>query len=226
MLSYSIYPENIQELAELDSSYNVFKPDIMALYQEELNNRKKLLQNKSDDNELSLDEINFMSNLINLKNKAKLLLTYKNNLSVISSSYDKNIHDLTKAKIEYETFLDSYAYVMNVPFDIEYSDAHKDVISKFSSLLDMNKKEKENIDEKINDILTQLTTINNIIKPDDKPSVINQLCFTCQENNITHCLYPCGHTYCNKCILTVNIENTKCYACRSKIKSIVKLYML
>ena len=47
------------------------------------------------------------------------------------------------------------------------------------------------------------------------------LCTICLENMVTHCLNPCGHTYCETCLKR---QVSSCFMCRAPMTSRVKLY--
>lgn len=48
------------------------------------------------------------------------------------------------------------------------------------------------------------------------------LCSICVENKINICCFPCGHTYCDRCILNAN---NCCYICRERIIMFNKIYI-
>lgn len=48
------------------------------------------------------------------------------------------------------------------------------------------------------------------------------LCSVCYTNDITHCLNPCGHTYCKTCI---DKMSRNCAGCRSIFTSSIKLFI-
>ena len=65
--------------------------------------------------------------------------------------------------------------------------------------------------------------INKISKPVEEAI---KLCPICFENEVDICLNPCGHTICNKCVLSnrSRYSNEKCYSCRTKVQDYIKLY--
>jgi hypothetical protein len=81
----------------------------------------------------------------------------------------------------------------------------------------------ENIEIKLKDFTNLfIYIINHIIK--DK-EISNNMCPICFENQIDICLNPCGHTACNKCILTLtNNKKDKCFTCRSPVNEYIKIY--
>lgn len=47
------------------------------------------------------------------------------------------------------------------------------------------------------------------------------LCSICLDESVTHCLTPCGHTFCSSC---VKRQMNSCYMCRSTIKERVRIF--
>ena len=47
------------------------------------------------------------------------------------------------------------------------------------------------------------------------------LCCICLDESVTHCLTPCGHTFCSSC---VKKQMSSCYMCRTAIKDRVRIY--
>jgi hypothetical protein len=47
------------------------------------------------------------------------------------------------------------------------------------------------------------------------------LCTICLENMVTHCLNPCGHTYCETCLKR---QVSSCFMCRAPMTSRIKLF--
>ena len=47
------------------------------------------------------------------------------------------------------------------------------------------------------------------------------LCTICLENMVTHCLNPCGHTYCEQCLRR---QVSSCFMCRAPMTSRIKLF--
>jgi hypothetical protein len=46
-------------------------------------------------------------------------------------------------------------------------------------------------------------------------------CLICFTNDISKCCVPCGHTYCNNCI----INNNYCHMCRTPIQQKINIYI-
>jgi hypothetical protein len=48
-------------------------------------------------------------------------------------------------------------------------------------------------------------------------------CCICLSENVTHCLNPCGHTFCGACV--TNLPRNRCPNCRSNIQGSVKFFL-
>jgi hypothetical protein len=47
------------------------------------------------------------------------------------------------------------------------------------------------------------------------------LCCICLNESVSHCITPCGHTFCSTC---VKRQMTSCYMCRATVKDRVRIY--
>jgi len=47
------------------------------------------------------------------------------------------------------------------------------------------------------------------------------LCTICLEQAVTHCMSPCGHTFCEQCLKR---QVSNCFMCRTRVESTVRLY--
>ena len=47
------------------------------------------------------------------------------------------------------------------------------------------------------------------------------LCTICLERPITHCMNPCGHTFCEQCLKR---QTSRCVMCRTRVESTTRLY--
>jgi len=84
----------------------------------------------------------------------------------------------------------------------------------------------EIINDKITDYRNFFIYIANEIIKDNNDINNKKLCPICFENEVDICLNPCGHTLCNKCILSNrnrNITNI-CYSCRTITTDYIKIY--
>ena len=95
---------------------------------------------------------------------------------------------------------------------------HKELVEYIYSKIPVNKKSK--ILDPCVGAGAFLTSINI------NKEISKNTCPICLENQIEICLNPCGHTSCNKCILSnrSNIYNNKCYICRTPVNEFIKIY--
>ncbi len=81
------------------------------------------------------------------------------------------------------------------------------------------------IENKIKSLSSNITMYRNIIKDNEETIPNESLCSICQTDSITHCINPCGHTYCSECVSRLK-EGNSCYICRKIVSSKIKLYIL
>jgi len=65
--------------------------------------------------------------------------------------------------------------------------------------------------------------INKILRTNEINDNNKKLCPICFENEVDMCINPCGHTLCNRCIIS-NRNSHKCYSCRGHIADYIKIY--
>lgn len=158
--------------------------DIMKKYYEELEHRKQdlllkkdIIKELDDPDDESINDIDFLQNIIKIKNK---------------------IYNMTN----------QYKLLQNV---INDNETLNDTLERGN---------------KIQSIINKITRYRTIIKDlENKEYIFESICTICQCDTITHCIIPCGHTYCNKCTERV-VSNKTCYICRKQIKDNIKLYIL
>ena len=136
-----------------------------------------------------------------------------------------NILDIIENKDSGENLNEIIINYNNLTKDI-YNDWYKNKFEPTKDNLETNISKIENSLVKIR--RTFINIINNlIIKSDD---VLNKkMCPICFENEIDMCSIPCGHTCCNKCIISSrsNYNNNKrCLSCRNEINDNIKIYFL
>lgn len=81
----------------------------------------------------------------------------------------------------------------------------------------------EIIENKINEFRNLfIFIINKILRTNE----INdkKLCPICFENEIDMCINPCGHTLCNRCIISNRNNTNRCYSCRGHISDYIRIY--
>jgi len=164
---------------------------------------------------------------INIKNIDKIykeyesLLEYKNNLN---KNHKNNIFILSildnHEKIDKLNELSTkYSELFNELYDIWINNYYNTTLFE--------------IDNQINKTTTSLNkyheffkNINNKINENNENSN-KKVCSICFENEVDMCAIPCGHTCCNKCIISNNLNiynKNKCLNCRNNIQQYIKLY--
>ena len=176
----------------------------------------------------------------NINNSAKTFLNDYEILKLSLNDYKNNLKDLMKQKETYEIYMKS---LLNNHLDIvnivnnnnlnnsftEYQTNIKDNYDKwinnhYEIKLKSFEENIEIIELKLKDFSNLFTyIINNIIG--DK-QISKNMCPICFENEIDICINPCGHTTCNKCIISnrTNIYNNKCFTCRGNVNDYIKIY--
>jgi len=176
----------------------------------------------------------------NINNSAKTFLNDYEILKLSLNDYKNNLKDLMKQKETYEIYMKS---LLNNHLDIvnivnnnnlnnsftEYQTNIKDNYDKwinnhYEIKLKSFEENIEIIELKLKDFSNLFTyIINNIIG--DK-EISKNMCPICFENEIDICINPCGHTTCNKCIISnrTNIYNNKCFTCRGNVNDYIKIY--
>lgn len=230
------------------------REELLALYNEELEKRKEDFNyhkpNKDEDKLLNETEIDFLKNIISIKNKILFLREKNKQQNKKIEHLKEEIKTIREIKTSYENFSKLYLAGLNKSGDKEVMrDIHTNLASK--------KDEKKKLYKEINKTLLEITTLKNIIRCDDLDSKtgterennwdvnglererINPglLCFTCHENEITHCFTPCGHSFCETCVSRVVISNqmdnianiyinpnTICFMCRTPVKGKLRIY--
>lgn len=87
-------------------------------------------------------------------------------------------------------------------------------------------KQNLEIEQKIESLLYKISSYRNMIKDNEdiNPKRYDSFCSICQIDSITHCINPCGHTYCNECSNRL-VESKQCYICRKYVIGKIKMYM-
>ena len=73
--------------------------------------------------------------------------------------------------------------------------------------------------KKLDDIIKDQNQVYENIKTKANKDLSKYECSICYENEIEYVLYPCGHTFCGKCI-----SENECYICRKTNVQKVKLF--
>lgn len=158
------------------------------------------------------------------------LIEYKNNLTNLNNqkeTYDNYINNLFNNHlniiniINKDNKLDNSFYDYQKNIKDNYDNWIKDVYEIKNKSIEEN---IENIEMKLKDFTYLfLYIINNIVS---NKEISKNMCPICFENQIDICINPCGHTTCNKCILSNrnNIYNNKCFICRTPVNEYIKIF--
>ena len=66
-------------------------------------------------------------------------------------------------------------------------------------------------------MLREFLTVHQLMITDKK----DPMCAICLTEPVTHCVAPCGHTFCGGCVRRLTMS---CYLCRGTVRERVKLY--
>lgn len=211
------------------------KVDVLTLYNEELERRKKSLMKNDENidkeiNKNELEDLNFLQNVIKIKSKISKLKDEHKSLFKKLDCLEKDIKNVEDMKSVYENFSASYLSILN-------KEGSREIMVDLLNTIDAKYIEKDELDKKINDVLLEISFLKNLIRVDnvdneiDVPVVDTEanpalLCFTCHESQITHCFSPCGHSFCEKCVSRINMysNNAICFMCRGKVSGKIKLF--
>lgn len=196
---------------------------------------------KSDENECNLELSKITSN------DAQGILEDFEILNKNLDEYRKKIEDLQAHKIYFDNYIsnlqNNHLNIMNIINDYDIQGNNNELNELF---INYNNKMKNNYDKWIiqnytvkllefentidiieKKIIEFRTLFIYIINKITKPQLDNKkLCPICFENEVDICLNPCGHTLCNKCVISnrSRYTNEKCYSCRGVIHDYIKLY--
>ena len=198
--------------------------------------------NYSDFEEVNTEELINRVNNINFDNNAaknilddyetlkNSLTEYKNNFNLLitqKETYDNYINSLFNNHLNIVNIIDNDTKLNN-----SFVDYQNNIKEKYDNWIKNNydikiKSLEENIDNveiKLKDFTYLfLYIINNIIS---NKEISKNMCPICFENQIDICFNPCGHTTCNKCVLSNrnSIYNHKCFTCRTPINEYIKIF--
>jgi hypothetical protein len=217
--------------------------DIEPLYVSDLKDIKNhvidILNNRSEfkDEELD-DDVNYENKEIDeLYEKIKIINEefkgYQENLHNAEVILNKEVDKLNSNVKKIEQFI---GFLENLS-SIDYEDV-KDIINSINNLstklsnVDSFKKAKQDYIKERKNILKYIYFLRKV----NKMNVTN-ICVVCMENQVTHFINPCGHTFCGKClektldikdinnIETIHVDK-KCPMCRKYINNVNPLYFL
>lgn len=198
--------------------------------------------NYSDLDEINTDDlINKINDIDVNNNSAKNILNDYETLKNSLINYKNNLKKIINQKETYDNYinnlLNNHQNIINIinnntDLNNSFNNYQKNVKENYENWINNHyiiniKTIEENIDNieiKLKDFTHLfLYIINNIIS---NKELSKNMCPICFENQIDICLSPCGHTTCNKCILSNrnNLYNNKCFTCRTPVNEYVKIY--
>ena len=198
---------NYSELEEVNTENLIDKINNIDIKN---NSAKKILDDYETLKNSLTDYKNNLKKLINQKE------TYDNYINNLFNNH-QNIINIINNNTNLNNSFNNYQKNIKENYDNWIKDIYQINIKSIEENI-------ENIEIKIKDFTYLfLYIINNIIS---NKEISNNLCPICFENQIDICLSPCGHTTCNKCILSnrSNIYNNKCFTCRTPVNEYIKIY--
>ncbi len=199
--------------SEFSLDNNYIKPEIIKLTSNDgeciLNDFKKLNisldEYKTKIETLQANKICFDNYISNCQNSHMNIMNIINNYDIQSNNIEiNNIYNnyYNKIKNEYDYWINNY-YIVK--------------LTEYENIIDI-------IEKKIADFRNLfIYIINKISKPIEEAI---KLCPICFENEVDICLAPCGHTICNKCVIShrSRYNTNKCYSCRTIVQEYIKVY--
>jgi len=200
------------------------------------------------------DDKNYLLNLFNFDEREKenyidgrnILITY-NRLNHILEKYKKDKDKLITQKDFFYSYkynlLNNHLEIINISNEYSISNS-TEVFTNYDNLIkELYNKWLENyykskiieIDRNIDNIETKISNFRKLfiyIFNDlnaNSDNVAKKICPICFENEVDMSAIPCGHTCCNKCIISsrTNIyNNERCLVCRNNIDKYIKIYFM
>ncbi len=195
-----------------NNNYNI-NPELIKLSSndaESILNDFKVLNNSLDEYKNKIEKLeenkiyfdNYISNCLNL---------HMNIMNII------NNYDIQSNKIEMNEIFNDYNIKIKNEYNLWINNYYSIKLIEYENIINM-------IEKKIADFRKLfIYIINKISKPIEEAI---KLCPICFENEVDICLSPCGHTLCNKCVIShrSRYNNDKCYSCRTIINEYIRLY--
>lgn len=172
--------------------------------------------------ELSYENINFINNMLEIRNKINIL-TYKLNKKLEETvKIEKELVKIKKLEVLYNSFNILYLEI----------DDPSNLLNSYNSLIPIDNFIKLRLKkiklmckkiEELCKILKKRNILKNIIsKIQNIDHKLNVICTICCNTNVQYCMNPCGHLFCNDCSL--QILNNRCHICRTYLISQIKIY--
>jgi len=213
-----------------------------ARYEEMLKDRDNMLLPKETKINNILKELdgyeeldtNFTSYLNNIKRLRKELKEMKNELSECAK-HEKELNELSTIVKDFrENFKKKSEKVSkelkNVDFRISIkkilkSEIDKDLNKYLKTVTDKGMETRNKFHTLYSKYKDMTNKIGDLLNNEDLgDEIVNNetSCPICYESKISHCINPCGHTFCGDCVKNLNGE---CFMCRVKVKNVIKMFI-
>lgn len=187
---------NINNYKNIDNGFNDYMENVNKLKFELKKMKKELIKFKGKHGKLN--EIKTFIDKFKKELKEKFLQNvYDSDFTEVSTSI--------RSKLTFDNKLNGY--INNIT---------KELHEKQNNFYLLHQKYKENVN-KVSELLKSNELEDEIINNETS-------CPICYDNKVTHCINPCGHTFCSNCVKEYG-PNAECFMCRTKIKSIIKMFM-
>lgn len=179
-------------------------------------------------------DTNFTSYLNNIKRLRKELKEMKNELSECAK-HEKELNELSTIVKDFrENFKKKSEKVSkelkNVDFRISIkkilkSEIDKDLNKYLKTVTDKGTETRNKFHTLYSKYKDMTNKIGDLLNNEDLgDEIVNNetSCPICYESKISHCINPCGHTFCGNCVKNLNGE---CFMCRVKVKNVIKMFI-
>jgi len=185
----------------------------------------------SNNPQVILDDFDVLNKSLSEYKKKREDLLAKNTYFLNYINNNQNSH------LNVMNIINDYNVNLNVPDDennisnvyITYNLKMKDSYNKwaldyYTPQLVSIENNIEIIERKISDFRNLFIFIINKILRTNEINDNKKLCPICFEDEVDICINPCGHTLCNRCIISNRNSNDRCYSCRGRVGDYIKLY--
>jgi hypothetical protein len=94
----------------------------------------------------------------------------------------------------------------------QFEKNNTDIVIQIKKRMDEKKELKTSVENSIACLQKQMMIGKRLIKIEDVTAApVSYICSTCIDNDVTHCIKTCGHTFCLKCADKIVKE---CFICR------------
>ncbi len=212
------------------------------------------LDENDDKNKIKnlIDKYEFKDDTSNRYLDVSEILTTYNELKKISREHMKELDKLHKDNeklLEYKNrIINNHTNHINILYN-SVNDTDEDNIKELTQLIDKYEKTLTSLYNSWNDTYYNRKLMNlekeiietneylniyqdffkKIIKDfnENSDNQNKKICSICFENEVDMCAIPCGHTCCNTCVISNNINpsnRNKCLNCRNYINNYIKIF--